>query len=206
MKLSVSWPATLGAGNQYRLPARSKRIEPALAITASGVGWLMNGSDAFVACDASVLLERFTDSAREAVVQANEAAREFQHQSVGSEHLLLGLIREKRGPGAHVLESLGVTGDGVSDRIVQMVGRGDEPTAGAIPFTPEAKNALEGALREAQNLGQDHIDTEHLLLGLVRVQGDAAARILLAFGADSERIRNEVIRFHSGPGPGGMSP
>jgi ATP-dependent Clp protease ATP-binding subunit ClpC len=167
----------------------------------------MNGSDAFVACDASVLLERFTNSAREAVVQANEAAHEFQHQYVGSEHLLLGLIREKRGPCAHVLESLGVTADGVSDRIVQMVGRGDEPTtAGAIPFTPEAKNALEEALREAQNLGQDHIDTEHLLLGLVREQGGAAARILLAFGADSERIRNEVIRFHSAPGPGGMSP
>jgi ATP-dependent Clp protease ATP-binding subunit ClpC len=137
-----------------------------------------------------------------AVVQANEAARELQHQYIGTEHLSLGLIREKQGIAAHVLASLGVTADGVSARIAEMVGRGDAPTAGAIPFTPGAKNALELALREAQNLGYEHIDTEHVLLGLVREQEDAAARILLAFGADSDRIRNEVIRMLSGPGSG----
>ena len=129
---------------------------------------------------------------------AQEEAREISHNYIGTEHILLGLIREDEGIAARTLQSLDVTLEGVRSHVVQIVGRGEEPTAGQVPFTPRAKKVLELALREALSLGHDYIDTEHILLGLVRENEGVAARILLDFDADAEKVKNEVIRALSG--------
>src|ERR1700691_995263 len=118
----------------------------------------------------------------------------------GAEHILLGLLREEEGLAARVLESLDITVERVRAQVVRIVGSGEEVTSGQIPFTPRAKKVLELALREALSLGHNYIGTEHILLGLVRENEGVAARILLDFDADSEKIRNEVIRMLSGPG------
>ncbi|HST68756.1 MAG TPA: ATP-dependent Clp protease ATP-binding subunit, partial [Solirubrobacterales bacterium] len=115
-------------------------------------------------------------------------------------HILLGLLREEEGLAARVLESLDITVERVRAQVVRIVGSGEEVTSGQIPFTPRAKKVLELALREALSLGHNYIGTEHILLGLVRENEGVAARILLDFDADSEKIRNEVIRMLSGPG------
>jgi ATP-dependent Clp protease ATP-binding subunit ClpC len=145
-----------------------------------------------------LVFERFTERARQVVVLAQEEARILKHNYIGTEHVLLGLLREEEGIGARVLESLGVTLEGVREKVVQIVGPGDELTAGQIPFTPSAKKVLELALREALSLDHDYIGTEHILLGLVRQNEGASARILLDFKADPERVRLEVIRTLSG--------
>ncbi len=132
------------------------------------------------------------------MVLAQEEARELSHNYIGTEHLLLGLLREEEGIAARALQSLEVTLEGVRGQIVQIVGAGEEETAGQIPFTPRAKKVLELALREALSLGHDYIGTEHILLGLVRENEGVAARILLDFDADAEKVRNEVIRALSG--------
>ncbi|MEK6228822.1 MAG: AAA family ATPase, partial [Actinomycetota bacterium] len=119
---------------------------------------------------------------------------------IGTEHILLGLLREEEGLAARVLESLDITVERVRAQVVRIVGSGEEVTSGQIPFTPRAKKVLELALREALSLGHNYIGTEHILLGLVRENEGVAARILLDFDADSEKIRNEVIRMLSGPG------
>jgi ATP-dependent Clp protease ATP-binding subunit ClpC len=146
------------------------------------------------------MFERFTERARQVVVLAQEEARQLKHNYIGTEHILLGLLREEEGLAARVLESLDITVERVRSQVVRIVGAGEEVTSGQIPFTPRAKKVLELALREALSLGHNYIGTEHILLGLVRENEGVAARILLDFDADSEKIRNEVIRMLSGPG------
>src|SRR5438128_1339369 len=146
------------------------------------------------------MFERFTERARQVVVLAQEEARTLKHNYIGTEHILLGLLREEEGLAARVLESLDITVERVRAQVVRIVGSGEEVTSGQIPFTPRAKKVLELALREALSLGHNYIGTEHILLGLVRENEGVAARILLDFDADSEKIRNEVIRMLSGPG------
>src|SRR5437762_501332 len=146
------------------------------------------------------MFERFTERARQVVVLAQEEARTLKHNYIGTEHILLGLLREEEGLAARVLESLDTTVERVRAQVVRIVGSGEEVTSGQIPFTPRAKKVLELALREALSLGHNYIGTEHILLGLVRENEGVAARILLDFDADSEKIRNEVIRMLSGPG------
>ena len=146
------------------------------------------------------MFERFTERARQVVVLAQEEARTLKHNYIGTEHILLGLLREEEGLAARVLESLEITVERVRAQVVRIVGSGEEVTAGQIPFTPRAKKVLELALREALSLGHNYIGTEHILLGLVRENEGVAARILLDFDADSDKIRNEVIRMLSGPG------
>ncbi len=146
------------------------------------------------------MFERFTERARQVVVLAQEEARTLKHNYIGTEHILLGLLREEEGLAARVLESLDITTERVRAQVVRIVGSGEEVTSGQIPFTPRAKKVLELALREALSLGHNYIGTEHILLGLVRENEGVAARILLDFDADSEKIRNEVIRMLSGPG------
>jgi ATP-dependent Clp protease ATP-binding subunit ClpC len=145
------------------------------------------------------MFERFTERARQVVVLAQEEARTLKHNYIGTEHILLGLLREEEGLAARVLESLDITVERVRAQVVRIVGSGEEVTTGQIPFTPRAKKVLELALREALSLGHNYIGTEHILLGLVRENEGVAARILIDFDADSEKIRNEVIRMLSGP-------
>jgi ATP-dependent Clp protease ATP-binding subunit ClpC len=146
------------------------------------------------------LFERFTERARQVVVLAQDEARALKHNYIGTEHILLGLLREEEGLAARVLESLDITVEEVRAQVARIVGQGDEVTTGQIPFTPRAKKVLELALREALSLGHNYIGTEHILLGLVRENEGVAARILLDFDADAEKIRNEIIRMLSGPG------
>jgi hypothetical protein len=133
------------------------------------------------------------------VVLAQEEARTLKHNYIGTEHILLGLLREEEGLAARVLESLDITVERVRAQVVRIVGSGEEVTSAQIPFTPRAKKVLELALREALSLGHNYIGTEHILLGLVRENEGVAVRILLDFDADSEKIRNEAIRMLSGP-------
>jgi ATP-dependent Clp protease ATP-binding subunit ClpC len=146
------------------------------------------------------MFERFTERARQVVVLAQEEARTLKHNYIGTEHILLGLLREEEGLAARVLEGLEITVEEVRAQVIRIVGSGEEVTSGQIPFTPRAKKVLELALREALSLGHNYIGTEHILLGLVRENEGVAARILADFDADSDKIRNEIIRMLSGPG------
>ncbi|MFI5049511.1 MAG: Clp protease N-terminal domain-containing protein, partial [Gaiellales bacterium] len=146
------------------------------------------------------MFERFTERARQVVVLAQDEARTLKHNYIGTEHILLGLLREEEGLAARVLDALDITVEEVRAQVARIVGQGDEVTTGQIPFTPRAKKVLELALREALSLGHNYIGTEHILLGLVRENEGVAARILLDFDADAEKIRNEIIRMLSGPG------
>ncbi len=147
------------------------------------------------------MFERFTEHARQVVVLAQEEARILRHNYIGTEHILLGLLREEEGLlAARVLQSFDITVERVRPEVVRLVASGEEARSGEIPFTPPAKEVLELALREALSLGHNYIGPEHILLGLVRESEGVAARILLDFDADSENIRNEVIRMLSGPG------
>src|SRR6266481_9009769 len=146
------------------------------------------------------MFERFSDRARRAVVQAQEEARRLNHSFIGPEHLLLALV-EGDGTGPQALQSLGVSLESARDQIVERIGTGPGPaTPGHIPFKGPAKKVLELSLREALSLGHNYIGTEHILLGLVHENEGVAARILLDFDADAEKLRNEVIRMLSGPG------
>jgi len=145
------------------------------------------------------MFERFTERARQVVVLAQEEARSLKHNYIGTEHLLLGLLREEEGVAARVLEALEVSTEEVRAAVVRIVGQGDEVSAGQIPFTPRAKKVLELALREALSLGHNYIGTEHILLGLIREDEGVAARILLDLDAEPEKIRNEAMRTLSGP-------
>ncbi len=146
------------------------------------------------------MFERFTERARQVVILAQDEARMLEHSSIGTEHILLGLLREEEGLAARVLESLGITVERFRDALVQITPPGEGIASGQIPFTPRAKKVLELALREALSLGHNYIGTEHVLLGAVRENEGVAARILLGFDVDAEKIRNEVIRMLSGPG------
>jgi ATP-dependent Clp protease ATP-binding subunit ClpC len=155
------------------------------------------------------MFERFTERARQVVVLAQEEARTLKHNYIGTEHLLLGLLREEEGVAARVLDTLEISVEEVRAAVVRIVGAGEETPTGQIPFTPRAKKVLELALREALSLGHNYIGTEHILLGLIREDEGVAARILLDLDADPDKIRNEVMRALSGPtrhaqaGPGG---
>jgi ATP-dependent Clp protease ATP-binding subunit ClpC len=146
------------------------------------------------------VFERFSERARQVVVLAQDEARALKHNYIGTEHLLLGLLREEEGVAARVLESLDITVEEVRTQVERVVGRGDEVASGQIPFTPRAKRVLELALKEALALGHNHIGTEHVLLGVAREDKGVAARILLDFDVDAEKIRNEIIRMLSGHG------
>jgi ATP-dependent Clp protease ATP-binding subunit ClpC len=140
------------------------------------------------------VFERFTERARQAVVLAQEEARDLRHNYIGTEHLLLGLLREEEGVGADVLGDLGVSLDDVRAQVAEIIGRGDVVTTGQIPFTPRAKKVLELSLREALTLGHNYIGTEHVLLGIARESDGVAARILLDKGAGADAIRDAVVR------------
>ena len=127
------------------------------------------------------MFERFTERARQVVVLAQEEARTLKHNYIGTEHILLGLLREEEGLAARVLEGLEITVEEVRAQVIRIVGSGEEVTSGQIPFTPRAKKVLELALREALSLGHNYIGTEHILLGLVRENEGVAARILADF-------------------------
>ena len=147
------------------------------------------------------MFERFTERARQVIVLAQDEARALGHAYIGTEHLLLGLLREEQGLAARVLESLNVTLETTRAQVEQIVGRGEDETAtGQIPFTPRAKKTLELALREGLALHHNYIGTEHILLGLARLDEGVAYRILLEDGVDAERIRVEVVRMLGGPG------
>ena len=146
------------------------------------------------------LYEGFTERARQVMVLAQDEALALKHNYVGTEHILLGLLRVDEGFAARVLGSLDVTIEEVRVQTARIVGEGNEVTSGQLPFTPRTKKVLELSLREARSLGHGYIGTEHILLGLVRENQGVAARVLLDFDADAEKIRNEVIRMLSGPG------
>ena len=145
---------------------------------------------------------RFTEGARRVVARARDEARTLKHEFVGTEHILLALLREEDGIAARVLRSLDITVERVQATLVDCAGLGDGVAAGQLQFSPGAKTALELALREALSLRHlgNYIGTEHILLGLARENQGTAARILLGFDADAYKIRNEVIRHLSGPG------
>jgi len=139
------------------------------------------------------VFERFTEEARQVVVAAQMAARDLRHNYIGTEHILLGFFgNTERGAGA-ALTALGVARDDVRERVVAIVGMGEEVTSGQIPFTPRSKKVLELGLRESQSLGQPHIESLHLLLGLVRENEGVAMRILHDAGVSSDRIREIAI-------------
>ena len=144
------------------------------------------------------MFERFTSRARQVVVLAQEEARSLKHNYIGTEHLLLGLVREDEGVAARVLAKLEVGLDDIRADVARIVGEGGEAQAGQIPFTPRAKKVLELALREAMSLGHNYIGTEHILLGLARENQGVATRILLEFDVDADRIRSCVIEKLSG--------
>ncbi len=146
------------------------------------------------------MFERFTEPARQIVVVAQEEARALKHNYIGTEHVLLGLLREEDGLAARVLSSLDVSLEDVRTQVGRIIGQGDEVTAGEIPFTPRAKKVLDLALREALSLGHNYVGTEHVLLGIARENEGVASRILLDAGADGETVRNQVIGMLSGPG------
>jgi ATP-dependent Clp protease ATP-binding subunit ClpC len=144
------------------------------------------------------VFERFTERARQVVVLAQDEARSLRHNYIGTEHLLLGLLREEEGLAARVLDSLDVTLEEVRAQVARIVGQGDEVATGQIPFTPRAKRVLELSLREALELGHNYIGTEHVLLGLIRENEGVAARILLDFDADDVLIRGQLMRLLAG--------
>ncbi len=147
------------------------------------------------------MFERFTERARQVIVLAQDEARTLGHQYIGTEHLLLGLLREEEGLAARVLDSLNVTIEEARAQVEQIVGRGPgQAETGQIPFTPRAKHVLELALREEQMLGHNYIGTEHVLLGLVCEDEGVAARILTSFGADAGTVREAIIRRLGGTG------
>ena len=144
------------------------------------------------------MFERFTERARQVVVLAQDEARRLKHNYIGTEHLLLGLLREEEGLAARVLESLDISTDEVRAQVARIVGQGDEAAAGQVPLTPRAKKVLELSLKEAMSLNHNYIGTEHVLLGLVRENEGVAARILLEFDVDADKVRNEVLRLLGG--------
>jgi Clp amino terminal domain, pathogenicity island component/UvrB/uvrC motif len=155
------------------------------------------------------MFERFTDRARRVVVLAQEEARMLEHGYIGTEHLLLGLIHEGDGVAAKALEAMEIDLDTVRRQVEAIIGRGEHPQSGHIPFTPRAKRVLELSLHESDQLGHRYIGTEHILLGLVREGDGVAAQVLVKLGADLNNVRQEVIQQLHGrtvenPGEGGI--
>ena len=146
------------------------------------------------------MFERFTDRARRVVVLAQEEARLLNHNYIGTEHILLGLIHEGEGVAAKALESLGISLESVRGQVEEIIGQGGNSPSGHIPFTPRAKKVLELSLREALQLGHNYIGTEHILLGLIREGEGVAAQVLVKLGADLARVREQVIQLLSAYG------
>jgi ATP-dependent Clp protease ATP-binding subunit ClpC len=144
------------------------------------------------------MFERFTDRARRVVVLAQEEARMLNHNYIGTEHILLGLIHEGEGVAAKSLESLNISLEAVRHQVEEIIGQGQQAPSGHIPFTPRAKKVLELSLREALQLGHNYIGTEHILLGLIREGEGVAAQVLVKLGADLNRVRQQVIQLLSG--------
>jgi ATP-dependent Clp protease ATP-binding subunit ClpA len=147
------------------------------------------------------MLERFTEQARRVVVLAEEEARMLGHNWIGTEHILLGLIREGDGVADEVLESLGISLEAVRVQVVEIIGPVQQVPSEVIPFTPRSKKVLELSLRESLHLGHDYIGTEHILLGLIREGDGVAAQVLVKLGADLNRVRHQVIQLIAGQQP-----
>jgi hypothetical protein len=171
--------------------------------------WILPAVPSFPRCDEAAwsprsypaaVFERFTDRARKIVVFAQEEARLLKHDYIGTEHLLLGLIREDEGVAAKTLESMGISLEAIRTGVVGTVGEGEGAPSGHIPFTARAKKVLELSLREALQLGHDYIGTEHILLGLIREGEGVAAQVLGKLGADLDRARASVNQLLSGMG------
>src|SRR6202140_5554572 len=144
------------------------------------------------------MFERFTDRARRVLVLAQEEARLLNHNFIGTEHILLGLIHEGEGVAAKALESLGISLEAVREKVEETIGPAGSSTTGSPPFTPRAKKGLELSLREGLQLGHNYIGTEHMLLGLVRENEGVAATVLKDLGADVELVRQKVISMLAG--------
>lgn len=144
------------------------------------------------------MFERFTDRARRVIVLAQEEARMLNHNYIGTEHILLGLIQEGEGVAAKALESMGISLEDVRGEVEAIIGHGTQPHNGHIPFTPRAKKVLELSLREGLQMGHKYIGTEFLLLGLIREGEGVAAQVLTKLGADLPRVRQQVIQLLSG--------
>ena len=147
------------------------------------------------------LFERFTERARQVVVHSQEEARTLKHDHIGTEHLLLGLLREQDGLAAGVLETLGITLEQARGEVVRVVGVGEEESPRQMPFTPDAKRVLELALRESLPLGHDYIGTEHVLLALVSLDEGPSVQILDDLGVKAEAVRTETLRRLGPPEP-----
>jgi Clp amino terminal domain, pathogenicity island component len=147
------------------------------------------------------MFERFTDRARRVVVLAQEEAGLLNHNYIGTEHILLGLIHEREGVAARALTELGISLETIRVEVVEIIGRGQTAPTGHIPFTPRSKKVLELSLREALQLGHNYIGTEHILLGLIREGEGVGAQVLVKLGGSLDRVRQEVIRVLSAAGP-----
>ena len=152
------------------------------------------------------MFERFTDRARRVVVLAQEEARMLNHNYIGTEHILLGLIHEGEGVAAKALEAMDISLESVREQVEEIIGQGTQAPSGHIPFTPRAKKVLEYSLREALQLGHNYIGTEHILLGLIREGEGVAAQVLTNLGADLPRVRQQVIQLLNGYQGGSSSP
>jgi Clp amino terminal domain, pathogenicity island component len=144
------------------------------------------------------MFERFTDRARRVVVLAQDEARRLNHNYIGTEHILLGLIHEGQGVAAKALESMGISLQAVRAQVEEIIGQGQQAPSGHIPFTPRAKKIMELSLRESLQLGHNYIGTEHILLGLIREGDGVAAQVLVKLGADLNRVRQQVIQLLHG--------
>jgi len=195
-------PEPLGA-----LPALVTRITAGTAGRAETAAWLADRLRPYGTKETRMLgrfggrgqrrplFQRFTDRARRAVTLAQEEARELGHDHIGTEHILLGLLRVPEGVAARALESFGISREPVVAKVEEIVGRGQGSPGGHIPFTPRSKKVLELALREALQLGHNYIGTEHVLLGLVREGEGVAAKVMVELGADLPRVRAQVMEL-----------
>ena len=165
-----------------------RALPPRCTVLASGMSWAEGRR-------ARSMFERFTERARRVVVLAQDEARMLNHDWIGTEHLLLGLIEEGGGVAARALESLGISLDAVRRQVEEIIGRGEQAPPEHMPFTPRAKKVLELSLLEARALGHDYIGTEHILLGLIREDDGVAAQVLVRLGADLNRAREQVIQL-----------
>jgi len=147
------------------------------------------------------MFKRFTERARRVIVLAQEEARMLNHNYIGTEHILLGLIHEGEGVAAKALESLGISLDAVRQQVEEIIGQGEQAPSEHVPFTPRAKKVLELSLREALQLGHDYIGTEHILLGLIREGDGVAPQVLVKLGADLNRVRQQVLQLIGGQQP-----
>src|SRR6476646_8979905 len=189
-----AWITRAVRWSRYRV-GRSAARAPQQSSTAITVVWERPEKKAHQAQRAegvAAVFERFTDRARRVVFLAQEEARMLNHNYIGTEHILLGLIHEGEGGAAKALESLGISLDAVRQQVEEIIGQGQQAPSGHIPFTPRAKKVLELSLREALQLGHNYIGTEHILLGLIREGEGVAAQVLVKLGADLNRVRQQV--------------